>query len=72
MKPYDAKTLDEVCSLERDNISFGDFWILSDGHTVSLRKQKQGEMPSEGIQVPRATFNKMVDWYLKDQKVVRP
>lgn len=71
MRPYDAKNLDEVCTLRCDNKDVGDFWILTDGYQVSLRKQKMGEPPSEGICIPRAQFNRLIAWYMREQKPVK-
>jgi hypothetical protein len=66
MKPYDAngKT---ILKLSRDNKTFGDVWILTDGYRVSIREQKSGEAPTQGIMLSRAKFNRVIDWYLKNQ-----
>lgn len=72
MRPYDAKTIGEVCQLQRDNYDAGDFWILTDGYEVSLAEQEVGSYPSQKITVPRAMFNRMVSWYMREQKLRRP
>ena len=68
MRPYDCKTNKQVCAQRSDNTSAGDFWILTDGCEVSLAAQKVGEPASEMISIPRAQFNKLIDWYMRDQK----
>lgn len=63
----DAKTIDELCRLKRDNMSYGDFWLLSDGYNVTICQQKVGESPHGSVSVPRHIFNRMVDFYCKPQ-----
>ena len=71
MKPYDAngKTLPQ---LTRDNKTFGDVWILTDGYRVSIYDQRAGKAPSQGLTLPRARFNRIIDWYLKNQPLRKP
>jgi hypothetical protein len=69
MRPYDAKGDDEVASgLRTDHKDTGDFWILTDGWRVSLYQQKTGHPSTQNITIPRAEFNKLVAWYMRDQK----
>lgn len=71
MRPYDAKDNWLVCRLARDNFDAGDFWILTDGTRVTLASQKAGESPTQSITIPRAEFNKLVAWYMRDQKTIK-
>ena len=68
MRPYDAKNLDKVCTLRRDNFDTNDCWILTDGHRVTIAEQKVGEAATQSITLPRATFNKLIAWYMREQK----
>ena len=34
MRPYDANTITKVCKMQSDNKTAGDFWILSDNHSM--------------------------------------
>jgi hypothetical protein len=68
-RPYDAKWQDDKpLPLRRDNFEFGDCWILTDGARVTMAEQKMGESPRQTITLPRETFNKLIDFYMRDQK----
>ena len=69
MRPYDCKTIDQVCALRRDNFDAGDFWIITDGYNVSLAEQKVGEKSTGMVTIPRREFNRLVTWYMREQKV---
>ena len=69
--PRDARTLDDLCALTRDTVTYGEFWALTDGHTVTLARQRVGEAAAEIISIPRRTFNLIVNWYTKPQRVRR-
>lgn len=65
MKPYDADTLDKVCSLKRDNIDVGSLGVLIDGDSVTLTIVEAGQ--AQSLFIPRKDFNKLVNWYMTDQ-----
>lgn len=67
-RPYDANTEAKLLKLRRDNYDADDAWILTDGHRVSIAAQKVGENPTQKISLDRATFNKLIAWYMRDQK----
>lgn len=69
LSPMQARTDEQVCSLNRDNTTTGDFWILSDGITVTITHQVLGESPKASVSVPCAEFNKLVRWYMRGQKI---
>jgi Holliday junction resolvase RusA-like endonuclease len=69
MSPMEVRDIDTLCKMPRDNLTVGDFWILTDGYTVTICQQKTGHSPTEKVHVPRATFNRMVRWYTKPVKV---
>lgn len=66
MTPINCKTLQDACSMPRDNIDVGDFWILLDTETgsVYLSEQPSGEPRKQRIEIPKATFDKLVRWYV--------
>jgi hypothetical protein len=68
MTPHEARTIDEICSLRRDNISTPHGWILIDGDRVSLAQQQAGHEAEGTITLPRAEFKRMIDWYLRPQE----
>jgi len=63
MKPRDATTFDEVCQLENDNITAGNFWMLVEDDAVTMVKQPSEEQPKAAVTIPREVFNLFVDWY---------
>lgn len=62
--PALAKSLGELCSLKRDNVQRGDYWIITDGYQVSVAQQKLGEVASGMVSVPTDVFLRFVRWYL--------
>lgn len=66
MRPYDAKG--ENSNLPNDNHEVGDFWILTDGFHVTIREQMTGESPTQGVSIPRTEFNRLIDWYMREQQ----
>ena len=68
LAPKDARTTKRIRSLRSDNYSTRDGWILLDGGThISIAQQRQGEGPKGHVSIPRTQFNRMVEWYLKEQ-----
>ena len=68
MQPYDAKTEKHLLSMSRDNITFGDFWMLNSSDHVTMAHQKVGEGARAMLSMPKKEFNRMVAWYMRDQK----
>lgn len=68
-RPYDAKTLDDVCDLRRDNYppENGVWSILITGDAVSLHPPGGGGYTT----IPRDQFNTIVRWYMRDQKPLK-
>ena len=64
MRPYNAKTLDQICELRRDNYPpENDVWsILLSGDHVSLHPPAGGGY----VTIPRDQFNTIVRWYMRD------
>lgn len=71
LSPKEAKTIKEVCSLETDNYSTKDFWIMVDpcNKDVTIMNQRVGESATQKISIHKKDFNKLIEWYLKDQKL---
>ncbi len=68
MRPYDAKKLGEVCNLRTDSKDVGDYWIMTDGYQVTMHEQKLGKPTTQDIAIPRTVFNRLIDWYMRDQE----
>lgn len=68
MRPYDAKTEKQIIGLNRDNLSTEGHWILLHGDSVTFSAQRPGEGCTASLSVPRAEFNRIVSWYMRDQK----
>lgn len=68
MTPQKARKLNEICRLKCDNISAGDYWILLGVGDVTLAHQREGENAETMLTIPRAQFDKLVGWYIRDQK----
>lgn len=62
--PALARTIDECAVMKRDNVSRGDFWIITDGYSVTLAAQKVGESATGVASIPRDVFLRFVRWYL--------
>lgn len=67
--PADCRSVDAVCELQTDHHDHKDLWILTDGYRVSIRRQKAGREPTEGIQMTPAEFNQLVRWWQRPQKL---
>lgn len=68
MRPYHAKTLDDVADkLRRDNYpaDHGAWSIMVDGSEVTLFPPSGDDRPYYSI--PRDQFNVLVRWYMRDQ-----
>jgi hypothetical protein len=72
LAPMNARTFDQVCSLNRDNTESGDFWMLAGGDEVTISKQREGEACEQSITIDRRDFLKLVSWYMRDQKIKPP
>ena len=68
-KPMNA-TPSELWAMRRDHVDSGDFSIITDTHVVWLSEQKIGEDRKQHIKIPRATFNRLIRWYIRDDKPV--
>ena len=66
--PRVAKTFNQLCQLQTDNINSKTSWLLVDEGVVYIHNQIK-EHPSTGsVTLTRREFNRFVDWYNKNQK----
>lgn len=70
MSPRDARTSNQLCRLQSDNIDISNFWLLCGPDYVALAQQKAGEKPTQAFSIPKKHFNRLVEWYLREQKLV--
>ncbi len=66
-----ATTEKKLCSIGRDNIDTKNFWISVSRRTVTLTEQTNGEKAKSQITIPKKDFNKFVDFYNREQKIIR-
>ena len=69
LSPRRAKNIDDLCKMVSDNFDADDHWILTDTYNVDIAQQAIGELPRQSINIPRKTFDKLVDWYMREQKL---
>ena len=69
LAPMNARTFEQVCSLNRDNTESGDFWLMAGPDEITITKQRMGEAVEQSITVDRSDFLKLVRWYMRDQKI---
>jgi hypothetical protein len=62
--PRNAASFNEICEMRRDNVSTREHWMITDGHTVTLATQKNGQAATESVSMPRKTFDAFADWYM--------
>lgn len=65
MTPREAKTFEQICELDRDNVDTDEHWMILDsgGDEITLAAQQLGKPSSAKISMPRATFEAFIDWY---------
>lgn len=69
--PQKSKTFEQICELQTDGWNGKNYWMCVNEGSVSLYAQTVGEAPTQKIDIPRATFDRMVAWYLKEQELRR-
>ena len=68
MSPAECKSRRDAELLASTSHDVGNFSMEANGLSVVFFEQVWGEMPSQRFYVPRATLNKLLDWYQKEQK----
>jgi hypothetical protein len=69
LSPRQARNEKQVCSLRSDHHDTDDFWILIDPYSneVFIHQQRSGEMSKQKLAIPKKDFNKLIDWYMREQ-----
>jgi len=70
LSPRNAKTENELCSLQSDNKSVKDYWIMIEGAKISIAKQTLGSEADWCFSIPKRQFNALIDWYNKEQETI--
>lgn len=68
MRPYDVKTERQLLDLTSDNRNTKHAWILLGVNHVTVCVQQSGGPPIGQASMSRRDFNRLIDWYMKDQK----
>jgi hypothetical protein len=63
LRPIEARTFNQVCSLPRDGYDTKHFWILIDGDIV-ITEQMDGEPSTNQMTIPRAEFDRIARWHV--------
>lgn len=63
LTPQTANTFNKICSLERDNVHYKDYWILVSEKKVTIAKQKSGEKAEFIESIPKSVFNRFIKFY---------
>ena len=63
MKPIEARTFNQVCSLPRSSYDTKHFWLVIDGAMV-IGEQEDGQAATNKLVIPRAEFDRLVRWYM--------
>lgn len=66
--PQTATTFSKICSLDTDNHSTKNYWIIIDEVSVTLAEQQSGKPANTSISITRKDFNKLIEWYQTPQK----
>ena len=67
--PQECRGTNAICEIEMDSHSLKDYWILYDGHHVTITKQRMGEKSTESVTLPRRQFDALIAWYQRPQAV---
>jgi hypothetical protein len=63
LRPIEARTFKQICSLPRDGYDTKNFWILIDGGIV-ICEQQNGKESTNSMTIPRAEFDRLARWYV--------
>lgn len=58
---------DQFEKLNSDNKSTENYWILLSEDSVTICEQTAGETPKSDIQIDKNQFNRLIDWYNREQ-----
>ena len=66
LSPRKAKS-NQFEKLNSDNKSTRDYWILINEDSVTIAKQTIGKHCEKEISIDRDQFNRLIDWYNREQ-----
>ena len=69
LSPKNSISFKQIYSLSSDNHDTSEGWICIDESTVTLCSQLQGKTPTGSVTLSRRTFNNLIKWYFKEQKI---
>ena len=67
MSPAEAKVARGAAQLRQSVWDGERHWMMVTHNGIAIYEQRTGEDAKSCIQIPRRTFNAMMDWYLRDQ-----
>lgn len=69
LAPYQCRSTNDLCQLQRDNLNFKRCWLLvNEGH-VTIAEQVIGQNSTTMVRISKRAFESMARWYLTPQKV---
>ncbi|MEN6430777.1 MAG: hypothetical protein ABFC80_08090 [Coriobacteriales bacterium] len=69
MRPRDARTFEQISSLQSECKETKHYWLMvNEDGTVALREQITGAYVTASMNIPRREWNALVDWYMKEQE----
>ncbi len=70
-KPCDVRDTKDFLGMETDNFSFGEYSIAHDGSDIILFTGcGKGRAHLRQVVIPVTTFNKLIEWYQKEQNFI--
>ena len=67
LSPRNARS-DQFEKLNSDNRHTDNYWILLNEDNITITEQTSGEYPKATISIDKIQFNKLIDWYNREQK----
>lgn len=71
LSPRKIRGFNHVLVLNSDHHDTETHWILTDGHSVSIAQKAIGKPCTASIKVPKRVFDRLVDWYMRPQRLRR-
>ena len=69
LSPRKARS-DQFIKLNSDNKSTKNYWILLSEDHITIAKQTSGEACEQDIQIEKYQFNRLIDWYNREQNLI--
>lgn len=67
LRPRNAKTLKQMCSLRSDFCGTRNSWIVLDYDNVHIHNQNEGQPSTGHVTLTHTEFNRFIDWYNREQ-----